>query len=110
MGIICNLLRTFASELRTITILNNTNWFIMRYTLFYLLLAVVLTASAQNVPTLSLLKQDTTTQLIVDSKPFLILGGELGNSTASSLEDLDDVFSKLQVMGLSTVNETLIRD
>ncbi|MGB3531524.1 MAG: hypothetical protein WBB35_19345, partial [Saprospiraceae bacterium] len=26
-------------------------------------------------------------QLIVDSKPFLILGGELGNSTATSLEN-----------------------
>src|SRR5437764_9997938 len=31
-------------------------------------------------------KRGTSTQLIVDGKPFLILGGELGNSTSSSLE------------------------
>ena len=28
----------------------------------------------------------TATQLIVDGKPFLVLAGELGNSTSSSLE------------------------
>ncbi len=28
----------------------------------------------------------TATQLVVDGKPFLILGGELGNSASSSLE------------------------
>ena len=31
-------------------------------------------------------KQGATQQLIVDGKPFLILGGELGNSSASSAE------------------------
>jgi hypothetical protein len=30
--------------------------------------------------------QGSATQLIVDDKPFLILGGELGNSTSSNLE------------------------
>ena len=29
-------------------------------------------------------KQGDTRQLVVDGKPFLILGGELGNSSASS--------------------------
>ena len=33
-------------------------------------------------------KQGTATQLLVDGAPFLILGGELGNSSASSREYL----------------------
>src|SRR5687767_9050228 len=33
-----------------------------------------------------LAKQGSTQQLIVDGKPFLILGGELGNSSSSSAE------------------------
>ena len=32
-------------------------------------------------------KQGTATQLIVKNKPYLILGGELGNSTFTSLEN-----------------------
>lgn len=31
-------------------------------------------------------KQGTATQLIVDGKPFLVLAGELGNSTSSNLD------------------------
>lgn len=48
-------------------------------------------------------KQDAATQLIVDGKTFLILGGELGNSSASSFEDIEHIFPKLQNMGLNTV-------
>ena len=46
--------------------------------------------------------QGTATQLIVDGKPFLILGGELGNSSASSVQDIERIFPKLQRMGLNT--------
>ena len=42
-------------------------------------------------------------QLIVDSKPFLILGGELGNSTATSLENMAPVWPRLKAMNLNTV-------
>ncbi|TME13122.1 MAG: hypothetical protein E6I80_02450 [Chloroflexi bacterium] len=31
-------------------------------------------------------KQESATQLVVDGKPFLVLGGELHNSSSSSLE------------------------
>ena len=48
-------------------------------------------------------RQGTTTQLIVDGKPFLILGGELGNSSVSSIQDIERIFPKLQRMGLNTV-------
>ena len=48
-------------------------------------------------------QQGTATQLIVDGKPFLILGGELGNSSASCPEDIERIFPKRERMGLNTV-------
>ncbi|OFY61450.1 MAG: mannonate dehydratase [Bacteroidetes bacterium RBG_13_42_15] len=48
-------------------------------------------------------KQGTTTQLIVDDKPFLILGGELGNSTFTSLEYMKPVWPKLRTLNMNTV-------
>lgn len=48
-------------------------------------------------------KQGTTTQLIVDGKPFLILGGELGNSSFTSLEYMEPIWPKLKAMNLNTV-------
>lgn len=48
-------------------------------------------------------KKGTATQLIVDGQPYLILGGELGNSTGSSLEDMREVCAKLEKMQLNTV-------
>lgn len=48
-------------------------------------------------------QQGTATQLVVDGKPFLILGGELGNSSASCSEDIERIFPKLERMGLNTV-------
>ncbi|MCL1931216.1 MAG: beta-galactosidase, partial [Treponema sp.] len=51
---------------------------------------------------ISLVPQGTAVQLIVDNRPFLIIGGELGNSSASSIEDIERIFPKLQRMGLNT--------
>lgn len=50
-----------------------------------------------------LLKQGSATQMVVDGKPFLILGGELGNSSAACPTDIERIFPKLQRMGLNTV-------
>src|SRR5262249_23076247 len=36
------------------------------------------------------------TQLFVDGRPFLVLGGELGNSTASSLTVLETALDRCQ--------------
>jgi beta-galactosidase GanA len=58
-------------------------------------------AEAQDIPHLK--KQGTATQLIVHGKPFLILGGELGNSTASSLEYLRPHWKKLQEAHINTI-------
>lgn len=52
---------------------------------------------------ISLHKQGSATQLYVDGKPFVVLGGELGNSSASSPADIARIFPKLQRMNLNTV-------
>jgi hypothetical protein len=51
----------------------------------------------------SLRKQGTATQLIVNGKPHLIIGGELGNSSASSAEYMMPHWPKLKAMNLDTV-------
>ena len=43
------------------------------------------------------------TQLIVDGKPYLILGGELGNSSAGTVAQAEEVLPKLAAMHLNTV-------
>ncbi len=48
-------------------------------------------------------KQGSATQLIVDNKPFLVLAGELGNSSSSDLEYMRPIWSKLAAMNLNTV-------
>jgi len=48
-------------------------------------------------------RQGTATQLVVDGAPFLILGGELGNSSASSLEYLRPYWATLRSLHLNTV-------
>ena len=55
-------------------------------------------------PTIPYLTQKgTATQLIVDNKPFIILGGELGNSTATTVQNMLTVWPKLKAMNLNTV-------
>src|SRR4051812_49068834 len=48
-------------------------------------------------------RQGTTQQLVVNGKPFLILGGELGNSSTSNAAYLKPHWSKLRAMHLNTV-------
>ena len=47
--------------------------------------------------------QGNAVQLMVDGRPFIILGGELGNSSAACASDIDANFAKLHKMGLNTV-------
>lgn len=73
-----------------------------RYAFFWILLLMIPSVQAgQKLPYLQ--KQGSATQLIVDNAPFLVLGGELGNSSAASVEDIERIFPKLQRMGLNTV-------
>ncbi len=48
-------------------------------------------------------KRGAATQLIVDGKPFLILGGELHNSSSSSLDYMKPIWPALAGMHLNTV-------
>jgi hypothetical protein len=54
-----------------------------------------------------LYKKGPATQLIVDGKPFLMLAGELHNSSASSLEYMEPMWDKLEALGLNTVLATV---
>jgi beta-galactosidase GanA len=80
-------------------------------TLAFLLLVVTLLSGPVNAAEANvnadlmpqLRKTGTVTQLYVQGKPFLALGGELGNSTASDITVLTAAFDKLQRMHLNTV-------
>jgi hypothetical protein len=68
------------------------------------LLITILTTQfmwSQNIPHLQ--KKGNKTQLVVDQKPFLIRGGELGNSSATSMESMETIWTKLTDMNLNTV-------
>jgi len=59
------------------------------------------TGAASDIPHLR--KQGTATQLIVDGKPFLLLSGELHNSSATNVDSLKPVWPKLVEAKLNTV-------
>jgi hypothetical protein len=48
-------------------------------------------------------EKGNTKQLIVDGKPFIILGGELGNSSATTMDYMQPIWPKLKAMNLNTV-------
>lgn len=60
-------------------------------------------ARAQIVMTPHLENKGKATQLIVDGKPFLMLGGEVRNSSSSSLAFMAPIWPKLKAMHLNTV-------
>jgi len=67
---------------------------------------IILLLSSMNLPgqqTPNLEKIGDKTQLIVNGQPFLILGGELGNSTATSMENMVDVWPKMKDMNINTI-------
>jgi hypothetical protein len=63
--------------------------------------AVAAAQTASGIPHLQ--KQGTATQLIVDGKPFLALTGELGNNTATSMENMQSVWPRLVAGNLNCV-------
>jgi len=61
----------------------------------------LLPAVTQEIP--KLVKNGNHVQLLVENKPFLILGGELGNSSASSNDYMRSIWPRLKQMNLNTV-------
>ena len=73
--------------------------------LFIFLQAISETSWAQrtpeNIPRLE--KHGTATRLVVQNKPFLILGGELGNSSASNIEYLRPYWQNFGKLHMNTI-------
>ena len=63
--------------------------------------SVAIIASAAELPRIS--KSGDSGQLIVDGKPYLILGGELGNSSAGTAAQADSILPRLVAMHVNTV-------
>jgi hypothetical protein len=64
-------------------------------------------AAPKAAPLPALKKNGAVTQMMVDGKPFLMLAGELHNSSASSIEYMKPVWTKLSDLRLNTVIGTV---
>lgn len=73
--------------------------------IFILLMAVAAMAMAQakRPEQAKFINDNGTGRLMADGRPWLILGGELGNSSASAPRDVAAIFPKLRDMGLNCV-------
>ena len=60
-------------------------------------------AQASDAAIPHLRRQGTATQLIVNGAPFMVLGGELGNSSASTMSYMDGRWATLAALHLNTV-------
>jgi Domain of unknown function (DUF5597)/Beta-galactosidase len=63
--------------------------------------------AAQNAALPQIRPNGATKQVFVDDKPFIVLGGELHNSSASSIEYMKPIWDKLTAMHLNTVIGTV---
>ncbi|HWA00496.1 MAG TPA: DUF5597 domain-containing protein [Caulobacterales bacterium] len=76
----------------------------MRWTWLIAVLTLAACHAASQTDTIPrLARHGSATQLIVDGKPFLVLGGELGNSTASDLAYLDRSWPLFDALHMNTV-------
>jgi len=66
---------------------------------FLILMTLPLSALAQP----KLVRNGNTAHIVANDRPMLMIGGELGNSSASTLEDVKHHFSHLRQLGLNTV-------
>lgn len=65
------------------------------------LLLSVLTPAYGQLPYLK--KEGKNTQFIVDGKPFIVLAGELYNSSSSSVEYLNSIWDKMSELNMNTI-------
>lgn len=74
-------------------------WFVT--CLFLMITGALVGQTREKIPYLDF--NGETTQLMVDGAPWLMLGGELGNSSASDLGFMEKIWPDLQAMKLNTV-------
>ncbi|MBV8807673.1 MAG: beta-galactosidase, partial [Acidobacteriaceae bacterium] len=67
------------------------------------LLLLCLSVSAQTDSAPHLERRGTAVQLMVNGKPFLILGAEIHNSSSSSLDYMKPIWPRLAAIPLNTV-------
>lgn len=71
----------------------------------FLILFLTKGNTQNNIPHLK--KNGKATQLIVNNEPFLMIAGEVHNSSASTIEYMEPLFPKLKAMNLNSVFVTL---
>ena len=54
-------------------------------------------------------RQGTATQLVVDGASFLILGGELHNSSSSDLDYMQPIWERMAALNLNTLSTSRTR-
>jgi beta-galactosidase GanA len=64
--------------------------------------SIVSLARAQDEGIPRLIHESEHTQLLVDGSPFIILGGQAGNSSASNLQDIEVVYHALDAVHANT--------
>ncbi|MBQ0044149.1 MAG: DUF5597 domain-containing protein, partial [Bacteroidales bacterium] len=74
----------------------------MKRTLTIITIAIILPFLGYAQPRIER-RDNGTARIIADGKPMLMIGGELGNSSASTPEDVKRCFEHLHKMGLNTV-------
>jgi beta-galactosidase GanA len=74
---------------------------IVSLTIFIISIHVQLIFAQERIPHLE--KVGDKYQLVVEGAPFLMLAGELGNSTASTMESMVPVWPRLKDLNLNTV-------
>ncbi len=71
---------------------------------FLFAIAILISCTEQpEAPVPTLEKRGNATQLILDGKPFLVLGGELHNSSSTSREYMKQYWPVLKASGMNTV-------
>jgi hypothetical protein len=68
-----------------------------------LMMGLALVAAAQTAPLPQIRPHGAVKQLYVDNRAFVMLAGELHNSSASSVEYMKPIWDKLALMHLNTV-------
>ena len=74
-----------------------TNWVML------LFLSAAVTCEAQTAPLPQIRQNGAVKQFFVDDKPFIMLSGELHNSSPSSIEYMRPIWDKLSALHLNTV-------
>src|SRR5690606_37927143 len=70
---------------------------------FFLLITLLIQVESFDQSMPGLQRQGNTVRLVVEGKPFLMLGGELGNSSVSDMEYMEPVWPKIKEMHLNTL-------